>query len=271
MWPLIGKTTSKADYRFADAKGQKVEGKVETFVDLPEGGWAGDIVALSPLRVGADGAIGFAPPADGAAKSGTLYRAAFTRIDATNAPAILKSMGLDGPTPYKLDIRQGKVNRIVATIHLDAERGGVAGHLTGASMPPRAPRGWDGVNPGYDQETGVPLRLHGANPRWVAGLWTSVSNSVEPYGFLDGVALGLMRVDRDADFYFGNLLTASDTNLNLAFGAEWTATNAIVEVNNPTARNISATVQSAAAIKGRKAVKERVNVPAGSSVYVTAK
>ncbi len=271
VWPIIGRTTAKADYRFTDAKGQKVAGKVETFVDLPEGGWAGDIVALSPLRVGADGAIGFPPPADGLAKSGTVYRGVFTKIEATNAPAILKSMGLDGLTPYTLDMRQGKVNRIVATIHFDADKGGVAGHLTGAAIPDRAPRGWEGVNPGYDKETGIPLQLHGANPRWVAGLWTSVTNIVEPYGFLDGVALGLLRVDKDTDFYFGNLLTASDTNLNLAFGAEWTKDCAVIEVNNPTARDISATVRSAEAVKDRKAVKEKVKVPAGSSVYVTVK
>jgi hypothetical protein len=270
VWPIIGRTVAKADYRFNDSKGQRVEGKVETFVDLPDGGWAGDIVALGPLRVGADGAIGFPPPADGLAKAGTVYRAAFTKIDAANAPAILKSMGLDGPTPYQLDLRQGKVNRIVAAIHFDADQGGVAGHLTGADVPAWAPRGWDGVNPAYAKDTGVPLRLHGANPNWVAGLWTSEGDSVEPYGFLDGVALGLMPVNRDTDFYFGNLLTANNPDLHLAFGAEWTATNATVEVNNPTDRNITATVQTAPAIRSRKAFQREVTVPAGTTVYIEA-
>ncbi len=269
VWPVIGNTAAKANYGYIGKDGKKVTGTVEKFVDLPAGGWAGDIVALSPLRVGAGGAIGFPPPPDGNAKAGTAYRGGFMKVETNNLAAVLNSMGLDGPTPYTLTMKQGKLNRVMAAIHFDAEDGGAAGHLKGAAVPAWGPKGWKSINPGY--EVGVPLRLHGANPCWPAGLWTTRDDKIEPFGFLDGVAFGIMLVDTDADFYFGNLLTASDANLNLAFGAEWTKDRAVIEVNNPTDKAITATVRTAGAIPGRKAFEQKVTVPAGSTIYVEAK
>jgi len=268
VWPMIGRTSANAEVGYTGADGKRVTGKVEKFVDLPVGGFAGDIVALTPLRVGAGGEIGF-PAASGVVKAGTKYHGEFTKFDAGNRNAVLKSMGVNGPTPYRLAMKQGTVKQIVAGIRFETKEGGVAGHLTGAAVPSWAPQGWRAVN--RDYVVGLPLRLYGANPRWVAGLWTSTENKIEPFSFLGDVCLGNMLADKDADFYFGNLVTATDANLNLAFATEWTADSVKIEVNNPTDQEIAATVETAQAIQGRKQVKEKVSVPAGGTVYVEAK
>ena len=176
-------------------------------------------------------------------------------------------MGLNGATPYKIELQKGLINRTVASVYFDADKGAVSGHLTGAVIPGWAPTNWGAVKPAFQQECGVPLRLCGANPRWVAGLWTSRDDKIEPFGFLDGVVLGMLRVDKDADFYFGNMLTASNANLYLAFGAEWTKDAVVIEVQNPTDKKITATVQTAV-IPGRIAFKKKVTVPAGGTVYL---
>jgi hypothetical protein len=272
VWPIIARTTGGGSYAYADPKtGQNVAGKVEQgFVDLPEGGTVNEIVALTPLRVNAAGHVGFPPPPGGVAKAGTFRHGAFTLIDGANANAIHKSMGLDGPVPYSLALQQGKVDRIVAAIHFRAQQGGVAGRLTGAAIPPWGPR-TRGFNP---QVIGVPVRLHGANPRWVAGLWTATGQdsgkpgAIEQFDFLDGVMLGVMLVDKDTDFYLGNLITATDSSLNLAFAAEWTGDTVKIEVNNPTDDSITATVSTAKAIPDRKHVEKQLTVPPGNTVYV---
>jgi len=266
VWPIIGQTAGKPEYRYVGKDGKKVNGVVETFVDLPEGALVGDIVTLSPLRVNAAGQIGFAPPPGGTAKAGTTFRGMFTKINRANADAILKSMGLDGPTPYKLNLTQGKLDRTVATVHLKADKGGVAGQIVGGQVPPWAAKD----RAFYPRYCGVPVKVHGANPRWVGGLWAG-DGTIEQFGFIDGALWGTMMVDQSGPFYFGNLLIASDPNLNLAFAAEWTKDAAVVEVNNPTDKEITATITTPGAIADRKAVNEKVTVPAGGSVIVEVK
>ena len=264
VWPIIGRTAGGAAYVFRDTKGARVEGKVAGFVDLPAGGCAGDIVALTPLRVGADGALGFAPPAEGqGAKAGTEYHGAFMKIDPAHRDAVLASMGLGDATPYKLALQQGTVRRILAAIELEAAGGGAAGTLQGGPMPVWPPAG---VHT-FRRVTPVPLKLHGANPRWPLGLWTADGN-ITQYGFLDGVGMGRLDVTKDTRFYFGSLLVASDPNLNLAFASEWTQQGATIEVNNPTEKAIVATVRSAAAIQDRKAIERKLTVAPGATLYV---
>ena len=267
VWPVIGKTAANGAYRYTDAAGKRVEGKLEEgFVDLPEGGTVNNVVALSPLRVNSDGLLGFAPPDDGAAEAGTVYRGAFTIVEPSDLDAIHKSMGLDGPTPYEFTIEQGRVDRIAGTVHFAAENGGVAGRLKGAELPLWAPKGMKGLYHARPHP-GLPIRLHDANPRWVAGLWLS-DGTMEPFGFLEDVLLGTMVTEQDCGFYFGNLVTATDPELNLAFASDWTRDGARVEVNNPTDKAITATVRTATAVTGRKAIEAEVTVPAGTTVYI---
>jgi len=95
--------------------------------------------------------------------------------------------------------------------------------------------------------------------------------TIEQSGFIDGVLWGTMLVDENTPFYFGNLLIASDPDLNLAFASEWTADGATIEVNNPTDKEITATITTPKAITDRKAVNEQVTVPAGAGVIVEVK
>jgi len=75
----------------------------------------------------------------------------------------------------------------------------------------------------------------------------------------------------DCDFFFGNVLYASDPSLNLAFASDWTEKGVKIEVNNPTDQPITATVRSTEHIPGVKTVDETVTVPAGRSVVVVVK
>jgi hypothetical protein len=172
-------------------------------------------------------------------------------------------MGLGDATPYKLTLRQGTLRRVLAAIELEAAGGGAAGTLQGGPMPVWPP---PGVHT-FRRVTPVPLKLHGANPRWPLGLWTADGN-ITQYGFLDGVGMGRLDVTKDTRFYFGSLLVASDPNLNLAFASEWTKQGATIEVNNPTEKAIVATVRSAVAIQDRKAIDRKLTVAPGATLYV---
>lgn len=63
------------------------------------------------------------------------------------------------------------------------------------------------------------------------------------------------------------ILTADHPDLVLEV-AKWTATAVKLEVHNPTAAAIEATVSTPAEIKGLKPFSRKVTVPAGSTVYV---
>ena len=268
VWPVIGHTQPKAPYLYNDAKtGAPLAGTVpeKGYLDLPAGDVAGDIVALTPLRISGAGLIGFAGPGDGqVAKAGTTYNGSFVKVNAqapdigTKQAAIRKSMGFDGPTPYTLKLKQGQVTRIAMTIELQADHGGVAGHLTGAPLP-----NWSAAGPPE-----VPLRLTGVNPRCPIGLWRT-SGDIIPFNVLEGAALGRMDVTKDADIYFGNLLLATNDHLNLSFAAPWTKDGTVIEVNNPTDKPITATITTPPAITDRKAIHVKVTVSGGGMVQVT--
>lgn len=267
VWPIIGKAGK--DYVYTEAKtGQVVKGTVAKgeSVDLPVGGRAGNIVALSPLRLSDTGEIGFAGPGDGqTAKAGTVYSARFALPAKWQSR---KAMGFEGPTPFEFDLKQGKLDHVAAWVVLEAEDGGVAG-----TFRPGALKGGT---------RNLRVTVKGANPNWTYGLWVKGDvwkkdgegkpdryGKIYPYGFIDGeIPASRLYQMQDTEFYLGNLLLASDGRLCLNFASEWDEDQVAIEVHNPTDESISAEVRTPPAVTGRIAVKERVTVPAGSSVYV---
>jgi hypothetical protein len=260
VWPVINSlavpkaTPAGIDYVYNDVGGKRVQGTMPTngFVDLPVGGVAGNVLALTPLRVAANGLVGFAT--DGKpAKAGTTYEGSFVTIVPTNVAAIRNALGFDGETPFKLSCTQGSVDHVGFFLYLKAEKGGVAATLTGASMP---------VSPL------MPIRLLGANPNWPLGMWDPQGLRTQDFAFLDGVGMGFVDVTKSGEFYFGNTLLATDKNLNLAFAAPWTKDYVKVEVNNPTDKPVTATITAPKAIEaGRIHIEKEVTVPAGGSMY----
>ena len=257
VWPVIGKTAARARYVYTEPDtGRRREGTIpaDGCVDLPAGGAAGGIVALTPLRVSGDGQFGFAGPGEGTtAKAGAVYRGSYAPVKGKDLARTRKALGFDGPPPYTVALTQGKLKRVALWMQLEAERGGVAGTIAGEETRAGA----------------VPVCLAGANPRWPLGLWTA-DGTLRPCGFFDGAARCQLDSTKDTAFYFGNALLASDERLHLALAEAWTKARIRVEVHNPTTEAIEADVWTAAAIPDRMALKRRVTVPPGSTVYVEA-
>jgi hypothetical protein len=262
VWPVFTKATGNA-YIYTDGKtGQRVEGTIskDGLIDLPEGGVTGNLLALTPLRVKGDGTVGLACATDGAvAKAGAVFRGSYLLIDPKKASEIRTALGFDGPTPYTLTMTQGQHDGTALYLKMTAKDYGVAGQVTGGKMPLL---GW------------MPVRLSGANPRWPVGLWQPSADPAKPgtvthYDFHDGVALGRLPVAADGGFYFGNLLTATNPQVNLAFSTPWTKEGATVEVNNPTGKAITTIIRSPKAITDRLPINEKVTVPAGTTITVT--
>jgi hypothetical protein len=267
VWPVIARTAKGARYLYRDAQtGERVGGSVpaDGYVDLPSYSIVGDWLLHSALRVGGAGEIGFPAPTAGsqAVKAGTVYEATFTKVLGDPAAAY-KAMGFEGPTGFSFELKQGRLDRIAHSLYFSAEDYGVAGHLKGGK--------------GYRDNARA--YLAGANPNWPLGVWTSTGvgiakgwmfgTNVQQFSFLDGkVASARLFTEKDLDFFYGNLLTATDPNLCLSFAADWTADGTRIEAHNPTDQPIEATVSSPAAIPVLVPVKRQASVPPGSSVFI---
>ncbi|OPZ84250.1 MAG: PHP domain protein [bacterium ADurb.Bin429] len=261
VWPVFTRAKGNA-YVYNDPKtGQRMEGTItkEGFIDLPVGGVAGNLLALTPLRVMGDGTAGLACDTEGTlAKTGVAFTGSYLLIDAKKAAEVRNALGFDGATPFSLALTQGKHDGTALYISLTAKSYGAAGHVTGGTMPVLGM---------------MPIRLTGANPRWPLGLWQPSAEPATPgvitnYDFLDGVGLGRLNVTANGDFYLGNLLTAGNPNLHLAFSTPWTQEGATIEVNNPTEKAIRTTISSPKAIKDRLVIRENVSVPAGATIFI---
>ena len=254
VWPVIATTTKAARYVFNEAAGPRRIGHVpaDGHVDLPIGGVAGNVLALSPLRVSGDGKVGLPGP-EGTVEAGDTFRGSFALVDAKNVHPWRNALGFDGPTPFRFELSQGKLKSVGWYVLFEAESNGVAGEVKGGEVP----------DPRLEH---LPVKLENANPNWPIGLWTP--NRLQPYGFMDGIGLGRLDVTRDSEFYFGSLLTASDPDLCLAFAEEWTRDGARVEVSNPTAQPITAIVRTAAPVSDRLQFAREVTIPAGTNLYV---
>jgi len=239
VWPVVGKATDV-----------KIDGD---FIDLAVGDRIGNIIALTPLRVSAKGDIGFASPVAGVTvPAGKKYHAEYVLVESKFPDTVRKSMGFDGTPPFTISIKQGKLDGIGVIARFSSDKHGVAGKLKGVDDDP-----W------WSEIKRLPVWLSGVNKRWPVGLWRSDTGAIQQYGVFEGIARGRLNVLKSTDFYFGNLLTSTDSNLNLAIASEWTETNLIIEVNNPTDHEIKAVIKSPKAIAGRKQVNLEVIAPPG--------
>ena len=264
VWPVLAKTKG-ADYVYNDGSGKKVAGKVakDEFIDLPVGAKAGSVVLLTPMRLTGEGQLGPANQEPGAvAKAGTTYKGEFI-VGQLNR----KLMGFDGPTDFKIDMKQGKLERVALRAIFQTEDYGVAGTLTAGKSP--------------TPSNAVRVLCKGANPNWPLIRWTPAEKGekerLRQFGYVDGtMPMGRMWTRLGGPFYFGNALIASDPNLRLAFASKWTRlddeekTPVVIEAHNPTDKPITATVRTPKAVADRVQISEKVTVPAGSSVYITA-
>jgi hypothetical protein len=178
-------------------------------------------------------------------------------------------------TPWSFKLTQGWFQREPGGPFLLSRYGGVAGTLTaGGEMK-------------Y-----LPLWVSNLEAKWPAALWTPQglgysfwsglveqtpmpgSTSGPPFlahiGIVDelstigGTGYAALPNTKDTLFYVGNTLMASNEKLALAWTL-WTATEAGIEVHNPTDETIKARVWSAKAIPGKFVVDIEVTVPPGTT------
>ncbi|MHB9134532.1 MAG: hypothetical protein ACYDBB_25955 [Armatimonadota bacterium] len=235
-------------------------------VDIPVGGMAGGVVALTPGLQVKDGQFGLATPADHPTmiKKGTRYTARFLirapinwQVNATfnfdkDTEAWMQAMGFAGETPYALSLTRGKLAGTTYFANLTAKDGGIAGQITKPASIPFP----------------LPLHISSVNGNWPTGLWRA-GGAVNYTGVFEGTAWPLLDAANTGAFYAGNLITADNDKLVLEI-VKWTKDAITVEAHNPTDAPITATVQTPAEITNHYHLTQRVTVPAGTSLLIRA-
>lgn len=260
VWPVLWRVKKGATATvFDDAKGQwrSVEPPTEGTVELPAGAHIGSVVLLDPLHLDAHGHLGPTAPKDGKRiGKGTSWSPRLLRAKKLRRPR-LTALGFGGQPRYDLEMTRGTLRAIRFGPQVVAEAGGVAGHITG--KPDLRVLG---------PEQLAPIELHGGNPNWPLGLWAATDGQIHHYDYLDEVGRGRIQLNRDTNFYFGSLVTATAPELRLAFAEPWTEEQAVVAVHNPTDHPITATVATPPEIRGYRRLEKGVTVGAGKTVVI---
>lgn len=270
IFPAINYVEPTARYTFIK-DGAVVTGSLDrqsaTLIDLPAGASIGSMLLLTPLTVAGNGHLGWRADSAKEVPVGTEWQAGWMYLSSDTEWRA--AVGAQGATPWSLNLSQGKVERTLGLVDLQADKGGVVGTLKA------------GGKLAY-----LPLRIKGLNDNWPAAVWTpkglayymwsglvqvqrapqTLSGTfLQHMGVYTGVGYGVLENSKDTTFYAGNTLTATSPDLILAF-TYWTDKEAGIEVNNPTDKEIKARITSPDAIKGNVKVDTEVTVPAGSSL-----
>ncbi|MHB9023494.1 MAG: hypothetical protein ACYC7E_04885 [Armatimonadota bacterium] len=235
-------------------------------VDIPIGGMAGGVLALTPgLRV-MNGEFGLAAPKDhpGLLKKGTRYLTRFLIHAPINSmsgsenfnfdqdtEAWMRAMGLANETPYILSLTQGKLGQTTYFANLTTDNYGVSGQVAKTA----------------DIGFPVPLRL-AVNGNWPAGSWRD-DGAVEYTGTFEGTAWPQLDVSKPGSFYAGNLITADQPSLVLEI-IKWTKDAITIEAHNPSDAPLTATLRTPAKITNLYRLTQQITVLAGTSVTVRA-
>lgn len=264
IWPIVKNITFKSkkknepqsiNYVYTDPQsGQVMRGTIAdgASIDLPIGGVAADMLALTPLHIDSAGNVGLAAPTK-TVPADTQITCSWVSVDPDKAESARNTWGFDGATPFKLNLTQGKLKGIAWQVHVDAENEGISGSMTGAVDPYQA---------------NIPLLLNGGNNRRPLGLWQSQTGDIKPFAYFEGVGMGTLDITQTEDFYFGNLLLSDNDDLYLSFSSPWTENGGKVRVINPTDQSITATIRTPLAITGYKPLEKTVTIAAGQSIEV---
>jgi hypothetical protein len=240
-----------------DEAGNWVSKKLtQGYLDLPVGGQAGDVVALTPgLRVEASGRIGFAPPdaSQSVLPAGYTWQARYVRLDPKkDAAEQRQAMGLAGPTQYALKLTRGKLTEQAYVAYGAADNGGLAGDITPYAQMPFP----------------LILSVEGVSGNWPCAVWQpGAKQPLVPFGVFERRGWAKLDVTLGGPFFVGNVVTCSHPAMRMSL-LEWTKDALSLELNNPTDQPIEAAVATAPEVKDRFQIQAPVKVEAGQSVRV---
>jgi hypothetical protein len=210
------------------------------------GGWAGDLVALTPgIRVDASGLVGFAAveprellPVE------TAWSARYVKLPEA-APAGLRAALFQAP----LELSQGKSAGVAFWADLQAADFGVAGRVpAGAPALPYL----------------LPLRIAGVNRNWDAAVWRD-DGTLDRFGVFEGRGYARLDTARAGRFYAGNLIVADRPEVHLTV-LDWDPHRILVEANNPGAVDVETELRTPRLIEGLYPLRQKVRVAAGRTV-----
>jgi hypothetical protein len=271
IWPIvarIGYVKRGVEYSYPEAAtGQEIVRKIEPgeSVDLPPGGMIRDFMTLTPLRLSPQGILGFADSPDNRRRGRQLH-AEYLIVAPKLASAARREMGFLGDERgFSLNLSQGhrsagttnEPHRLSCEYLAEAQNYGMAGEVTFQD----APKWWTPFR-------AMPLWLSGCNPNWPVGLWRANLAQIQQYGIFEKMARGKLDITQKGPFYFGNLVTASNPDIKIAFAAAWTDTHARLDVHNPTNHPITCEIRSPQAISTKIRITKKVTLAAGQSTIV---
>jgi hypothetical protein len=253
VFPVFTKVSPKPVYGYFDEKtGKEIEGRLENgFVDLPVGGYADDLIALSPgIRVSANGEVGFAAPkwSNGPLPVGTTWFARYVKVPKEQLRELRVCMGFGAKKPFELRLSRGKLTNIAYVAYLEAENFGVAGTI---EPYPKMP---------YE----LPLFIKGINCNWEAAVWRE-DGSLQHFGVFEGQGIARLDVTKGGKFYAGNIIMADNPEIRLSV-LRWDEKGITVEANNPMETDVETLIETPQEIAGKYRLSERVKIPAGRTV-----
>lgn len=255
VFPIFTKVSKNPEYGYFDAKtGKEFAGKLERgFVDLPLGGYAGDLIALSPgIRINALGEVGFASPkwSNGPLPIGTTWFARYVKVPKEKLKELLDLMGFTPKTPFELKMHRGKLREISYLANFESDRWGIFGEVKPAKKMPYL----------------LPMFIEGINYNWEAAVWRD-DGSLENFGIFEGKGIARLDVTKGGKFYAGNIIIADNPELRLSI-LRWDKRSIVVEANNPTEEDIESLVETPSEIAGKFQLRAKIKVPSGDSIRV---
>jgi hypothetical protein len=174
--------------------------------------------------------------------------------------------GLSGNAPaYSVTPRSGKVLGTRYVLELQAQDGGFGGVIGKAKL-----------------ETRLPVRVRGVNPNWTSGIIDRAEKWWLPVGVMDDLKLtpeqqagpttysayAALDLSKDRDVWIGNVVLCDQPDLKLTLLPEGDGRFSI-EAHNPTGKNLSATIRTAAEFSLVPPFTKAVEVKAGASALIS--
>jgi hypothetical protein len=281
VFPAFTSVGPQQAYGIIDPEtGQPVTGKLtKGCIDLPVGGYAGNLIALTPgLRVDARGQVGFANDEQaGALPAGTAWSARYVKAPKGKVAAMRVLMGFTADTPYGLTLTRGTLGGVAYLATTTAKDGGIAGTVKPAPAPaatlptdPSAEDAIDDAPKAVPMTYPLPLAISGVNPNWHAAVWRE-DGSLTPFGVFERIGYARLDVTKGGRFYAGNLVTAAGAPALRITVLAWDAAGISLELNNPTDAPIETTLATPVEISGKFRLNQQVSVPSGSMKRVEYK